>query len=66
MKELITQLIEKANLSDSQAEQVAQVVRGFLKDRLPEAISEPVLAALSGDSVESAIGQAKGLLGKLF
>jgi hypothetical protein len=66
MKELVKKLVESADLSPDQAEKVASVVRGFLGDRLPEAIQGPVMAALSGDNVESAADQAKDLLGKLF
>jgi hypothetical protein len=66
MKELISQLIEKADLSEAQATQVADVVKAFLADKLPEALQGPVQSALSGEAVGSAVDQAKGLLGKLF
>lgn len=66
MKEMIRTLIEKADLDEAQAAKVAEVVRGFLKDKLPDAMEGPVLAALSGDNVDDAVGKAKGMLGKLF
>lgn len=66
MKELISELVAKANLSEQQAAQVADVVRGFLASRLPEAIRGPVEGALTGANVSGAVDQAKGLIGKLF
>ena len=66
MQELIGQLVNKADLSPEQATKVAEVVKGFLEDRLPDAVKGPVLGALSGENVESAVDQAKGVLGKLF
>ena len=66
MKELISTVIEKANLDSDQASRVADVVKGFLADKLPEPLKGPVLGALSGEHVESAADQAKGMLGKLF
>jgi hypothetical protein len=66
MKELIAQLVAKADLSEAQATQVADVVRGFLSSKLPEMLRGPVDSALTGENVDSAVDQAKGLLGKLF
>lgn len=66
MTELITRLVSQANLSDDQAKKVAEVVRGFLAEKLPEALRGPVEGALTGASVSSALNQAKGLMGKLF
>ena len=66
MKELISQLVAKADLSEAQATQVADVVRGFLSSKLPEMLRGPVDSALTGETVDSAVDQAKGLLGKLF
>ena len=66
MKELIAQLVAKADLSEAQATQVADVVRGFLSSKLPEVLRGPVESALTGQNVDSAVDQAKGLLGKLF
>lgn len=63
MKELIAQLVSKADLDEAQA---AKVVRGFLASRLPDALRGPVESALTGQAVDSAVDQAKGLLGKLF
>lgn len=66
MKELISQLVSQADLSEGQAAKVAQVVRGFLSSKLPEVLRGPVDSALTGEAVDSAVDQAKGLLGKLF
>jgi hypothetical protein len=66
MTELVTRLISQANLSEDQAKKVAEVVRGFLADKLPEPLRGPVEGALTGDNVGNALDQAKGMLGKLF
>ena len=66
MKELISQLVAKADLDESQAAKVAEVVRSFLASKLPEALRGPVECALTGQNVDSAVDQAKGLIGKLF
>jgi hypothetical protein len=63
MKALIAELVQKADLSDAQATKVAEVVRGFIGSRLPDAIRGPVEAALTGERVDDAVGQAKNLLG---
>lgn len=66
MKELISQLVSKADLSEAQAAKVADVVRGFLSSKLPDSLRSVVDGALTGENVDNAVDQAKGLLGKLF
>lgn len=66
MKELVKDLVEKANLSEEQANKAADVVKGFLGDRLPEAIKGPVLGALTGENIDNAVDKARDLLGGLF
>jgi hypothetical protein len=66
MNELISQLVSKADLSEAQAAKVAEIVRGFLASKLPDALRGPVEGALTGQAVDSAVDQAKGMLGKLF
>jgi len=66
MKALIAELIQKADLSNDQAAKVAEVVKGFIGSRLPDALRGPVEAALTGEKVEDAVGQAKSLLGGLL
>ena len=67
MKELISQLVAKADLSEAQAAKVADVVKGFLAAKLPDALRGPVESALTGQAVDSAFDSAvKGLAGKLF
>ena len=66
MNTLINELVSKAQLSNEQAEKVAHVVKGFLADKLPEALRGPVESALTGDKVEGALDAAKGMLGGLL
>jgi len=66
MKELISSLVAKAELSQDQAAKAADVVKDFLADKLPDAIKGPVLSALSGEKIDEALDHAKGMLGKLF
>ena len=66
MNEFISQLVAKADLSEAQAAKVAEVVRGFLANKLPDAVRGPVDSALTGQNVDNAFDQAKGLLDKLF
>jgi len=66
MTELITRLVSQANLSEEQAKKVADVVRGFLSEKLPAPLRGPVEGALTGQNISSALDQAKGLMGKLF
>ena len=66
MKELISQLVSQADISEAQATKVAEVVRSFLTSRLPEVLRGPVESALTGENIDNAVDQAKGLLGKLF
>lgn len=66
MKAFIANLVEKADLSEDQATKVAEVLRQFLGDRLPEMIREPVLAALTGEHVDSGADMARDLLGSLL
>lgn len=66
MKELVSQLVAQADLSEAQASKVAEVVRGFLAAKLPEALRGPVESALTGQAVDSGLDQLKGLAGKLF
>jgi hypothetical protein len=67
MKELISQLVARADLSEAQAAKVAEVVKGFLATKLPEPLRGPVESALTGQAVDGAFDSAlKGLAGKLF
>jgi hypothetical protein len=66
MNQLISQLVAQADLSEAQAAKVAEVVRGFLASKLPDALRGPVESALTGENVDGALDQAKGMLGKLF
>jgi hypothetical protein len=66
MKELVSQLVARADLNEAQAAKVAEVVRSFLASKLPEALRGPVDGALTGQAVDSGLDQLKGLAGKLF
>jgi polyhydroxyalkanoate synthesis regulator phasin len=63
MKELISRLVSQADLSQEQAAKVADVVRGFIAEKVPESLRGTVEGALSGENVDNAFDQAKGLLG---
>jgi hypothetical protein len=63
MKALIGELIQRANLTEAQAQQAADVVKSFLASRLPDALRGPVEAALTGERVDDAVGAAKNLIG---
>jgi hypothetical protein len=66
MKELVTELVSKADLSDAQAEKVAGVVKDFILTRLPEALRGPVQSVLTGERVDDVFDAAKSLLGGLL
>ena len=66
MKELISQLVEKASLTEEQAEKAAEVVKNFLHEKLPEAVRGPVESALTGEALKDVADKAKGVLGGLF
>jgi hypothetical protein len=65
MQEFIDHLIKQADLSPEQASKVAESVKSFVSDRLPEPVRSAALAAISGENVEKIAEQAKGLLGNL-
>ncbi len=66
MKELITRLMSQADLSEEQAEKVADVVKGFLIDKLPDSIEGTVLGAISGERVDGATDLLRGAIGSFF
>lgn len=49
MQELVQKLIDRADLTEEQAKQAVDVVAGYLEDRLPQGVAEPVLGHLRGD-----------------
>jgi hypothetical protein len=59
-------LVSQADLSEEQAEKVAQVVKQFLIDKLPDSIEGTVVSAISGERVDSAADMLKGALGGFF
>jgi hypothetical protein len=67
MKELISQLVARADLSEAQAAKVAEVVKDFLATKLPSGLRGPVESALTGQAVDGAFDSVmKGIAGKLF
>ncbi|WP_394850529.1 hypothetical protein LZC95_24115 [Pendulispora brunnea] len=59
MKALISELVAKADLSQEQAEKVANVVRNFIGSKVPDAVRGHVESALTGEKVEGVIDAAK-------
>ena len=53
MKAFIQKLVSDADLSEAQAEKVAEVLRGFLGERLPDMVREPVMSAQSGKAARA-------------
>jgi hypothetical protein len=66
MNELIQTLVSKADLSEAQAQKVAEVVKEYVGQKLPEPIRGPALAALTGERVDDAVDAVRDVVGKLF
>ena len=67
MQEVISQVSERAGISDAQAKVAVQTVLDYLKDRLPSPLDGQVEKALQGaDVTESVESVTKGLGGGLF
>ncbi len=66
MNAIIQKLVAEADLSEEQATKVAEVLKGFLGERLPDMIREPVMSALSGENVDAGADMLKGAIGGLF
>lgn len=60
MKELIQNLVRKANLNEVQATRTVEVFRSFLAEKLPSGIREPVLRVMGGDPTTSTTGAMGG------
>lgn len=67
MDDLIKMLIEKVNLDEATAQQAAEEVFSFFKERLPEPVAAQLDALLAGGQLDDAAGglmdKFKGLLG---
>lgn len=63
MDELVKQIAQRANISEEQARQAAEVAIGFIKERLPEPLRGQVDGFLGSSGGE---GGLPGGLGKLF
>jgi len=66
MQELIHHLVARADLSEEQATKVAEVLKEYLGEKLPDPLRGPVLGVLTGQNVDSAADVLKGALDKLF
>jgi hypothetical protein len=74
MNELTNLITQRTGLSDDMAQQVVQIVSGYLKDKLPEPLGSQVSNVLgsqpaasgSSQSSEDIASQGKGFLGNIF
>jgi uncharacterized protein (DUF2267 family) len=67
MDQLIDMVAQRTGLPRNQAEQAAQVVVGFLKDRLPGPIGSQIDSVLSGGGASGGVaGQVQQGLGGVF
>lgn len=67
MNELIKNLVGQANIDETTAKKVIEVVKNFLDDKLPSPIDKKVANVLDGvdaKDVGNILGKAKGLFGK--
>jgi hypothetical protein len=67
MKELIGNLVKQADIDESTAEKVLDVVKDFLGDKLPGPMASQVtniLDGVDGEQVSDALDSVKGLFGK--
>lgn len=56
----------KADLSEAQAAKVAEVVRDYLGEKLPEPIRGPAMSALTGERLDDAVDAVTDVVRKLF
>jgi hypothetical protein len=74
MEALIKQISQKYGISEEQTKNVVEATVGFIKSKLPDAISSHVDSALSGQTIPDSLlkkgddlkNDAAGMLGKLF
>lgn len=67
MNEIIQRLIERTGLPEAQAAAAADVVIGFLKERLPPAIGSQIDGLVGGDSgAMDKLGGIGASLGGMF
>lgn len=70
MNEIIQKLMSQANLDETTAKKAVEVVKNFLKDKLPDSIEGQVTGLLDNVNTENAanvvedlVDKAKGLFG---
>lgn len=69
MNEIIQRLIERTGLPEAQAAAAAEVVIGFLKERLPPAMGSQIDGLVSGESGSGVMDKVGGIgarLGGMF
>lgn len=67
MKELISKLVNQADIDEATAKKVVSVLKDFLDDKLPDPIADQVSKVLDGidaDDMDNALDSIKGLFGK--
>jgi len=64
VNELVEQLKSRVGLDNDKAQQAAQTVLEFLKQRLPEPVASQLDSAISGGGVEGMAGKIGGMFGK--
>ncbi len=67
MKELISKLVNQADIDEATAKKVISVLKDFLDDKLPGPIVDQVSKVLDGidaDDMDNALDSIKGLFGK--
>ena len=63
MEELVKLVSQKTGLPEAQARQAADVVVGFLKEKLPAPVAAQLEAALQSGGGGGLLGQIGGMLG---
>lgn len=67
MKQLVNQLTSRVDITPAQAQQVVDVVKDFLGEKLPEPLAAPVMGALEGrdDLADQLAEGADGVIGQI-
>lgn len=65
MDQIIKMVTEKAGISEGQAKTAVETVMSFLKDKMPDSMSEQISSLMAGDtsSVADVAGDLKDKLG---
>ncbi len=66
MDKLIALVTERAGISEDQAASAVNTVLGFVKDKLPDSISNNFDSIMEGEAGGGALDSLKGLAGKFM